>query len=207
MSMTKRLISLILVLTFLLTGVCAFADGGWSINTSTKALMNDKKARQALKKATEDFTGYEVTPLALLATQVVAGTNYCLLCYGKPVTQKPVSSLCKVYIYEDLQGKAEITKIKEIKLKGAPSSGWKISKNKKTVAMDKKAKSALKKATADLVGAEYTPLLVLGKAKNAYSLLCRCKLSDRGGTTGLCIVAVGKKGKKYTIRKIDDLKI
>ncbi len=207
MNKVKRLFACILALSMLVTGVCALADGNWSVNTSTKAMMNDKQAGQALKQAMKGYAGYELKPLALLGTQVVAGTNYCILCYGSTVTLKPKHSLCKVYVYEDPQGKAEIVKIKKIKLRGGPASGWKIGKVKKALAVDKKAKAALKKATTGLAGAEYTPLLMLGKAQNAYSLLCRCKYSDREGTKGLSVVALGKKGGKYVVRRIDDLSV
>lgn len=208
MNGTRKLISLLIVLSLLFTAMAASAEpGGWSVNTSTKALMNDAPARRALIKATKQYTGNKLTPLALLGTQVVAGTNYCLLCYGSTVTREPVHNLCKVYVYQDLAGRARITRVKTIRLKGAPSSGWKLSRNKKALTVDKKAKSALKQATALLDGAEYTPLLALGTARDAYSLLCRRRLTDRSGHTDLCIVALRRKGGKYTVRRIDDLTV
>ena len=208
MTTARKLIALFLTLSLLLTSVCALSEGGsWTVNTSVKSLMNDKQARQALKKATKTNVGYDLTPLALLGTQVVSGTNYCILCYGSTVTREPANSLCKAYVYEDLEGKAKLTKVREIKLKGAPSSGWKISRNKKALTVDKAARSALKKAIASLDGADYTLLLTLGKAKDAYSLLCRRRLTDRSGTTDLCIVALRKKGGKYTVRRIDELAV
>ena len=207
---TKRIISLILVISLLAASVCAVADGGWSVKTTVSTMSIDKQARRALTKAMKQFTGYELKPLALLGTQVVAGTNYCFLCYGSTVTQRPSHSLCKAYVYESLDGKAKITGIEEIKLKDAPCTGWKLSRSKTALKVEKRARSALRQATADLVGATYRPLFVLGRAKDnkdGYCLLCSCKKSDRGGSTGLGIVVLRKTKGKYVIRRIDDLTV
>ncbi len=204
----KRIIALILALSLLTTGVCAVADGGWSVKTSASAMAIDKQAKRALTKAIKDYAGYTLKPLALLGTQVVAGTNYCFLCYGQTVAQKPVRSLCKAYVYKDLKGKAKITGITEISMKGAPSSGWKISSSRKALKVEKRVKSALRQATAGLAGASYKPLLVLGRAKGkqeGYCLLCRYKRSDRRGSAGLGIVTLRKIKGKYAIRRIEEL--
>ena len=207
---TKRIVALILAIALLATGVYAFADGEWSVRTSVKGISNDKQARQALKKALKEYVGYDIKPLGLLGTQVVAGTNYCLLCYGSTVTAKPAHALCKVYVHEALDGKAEITKIEEIKLKNAPSGGWKLSNSKGKLKVGKSVASTLRQATAKLVGATYSPLLVLGKARNnkdGYCLLCSGRKSDKSGSTGLCIVVLRKTKGKYVVRRIDDLAV
>ena len=49
----------------------------------------------------------EYTPVSLLATQVVAGKNYCILCQVKP-KDATEQKWTLVYIYADLQGNAEI---------------------------------------------------------------------------------------------------
>lgn len=210
MKKMRKVLAMALILSMLATGICAVADGEWTVKTSVSSMMNDKQARQTLKKALKEYTGYKLKPLALLGTQAVAGTNYCILCYGSTVTQKPKHSLCKVYVYDDLSGKAKITRVDEIKLEEAPSTDWKISKSRKALTVGKKAKSALKKATAGLEGATYKPLLMLGKAKkeqSGYCLLCQSKLSDLNGTTGLSIVELKKTEGKYAIQKTVDLDV
>ena len=73
--------------------------------------------------------------------------------------------MCKVYVYEDLDGKAEITGIEEIKLKNAPSCGWTLS-NERKLKVENRVISSLRQATAKWVGATLKPLLeVLGRAK------------------------------------------
>ena len=208
----KRFLACILVVILMFGTVAADAaslSGGWSVNTTASALKLNKQARQALTKATEKYTGMELTLLAVLGKQVVAGTNYCFLCYGKTTAQNPDTKLCMVYVYQDLKKNAEITKIKTLKMKHKPSGGWQLSRTSGKLSVESKAKSALKKAIAGLTGAEYKPLAVLGRAKsdNAFCLLCRSRLSDKGGTVGLALVYVSKSGKTYKVSGIDSLKI
>ena len=53
-------------------------------------------------------------PVALLATQVVSGTNYCFLCRGTVTYPDAQPGYYYVYVYEDLSGNAEILDIQEI---------------------------------------------------------------------------------------------
>ena len=62
----------------------------------------------------EDLDGAEYTPVALMATQVVAGMNYCILCQITPVAPDAEPTWALVYIYADLQGNAEIMNVYEL---------------------------------------------------------------------------------------------
>ncbi len=81
-------------------------SGGWS-ETETPAVTDE--AKTALEKATETLTGAEYTPVALLATQVVAGTNYRILCESRATVPNAETGYVIVTVYADLQGNAEIT--------------------------------------------------------------------------------------------------
>ena len=63
---------------------------------------------------TEDLEGCTYTPVALLAAQVVAGTNYCLLCQTQIVTPDAPIGYALVYFYEALDGSAHLQKVQEI---------------------------------------------------------------------------------------------
>ncbi len=85
--------------------------GGWSplhftITTEETSVFNE---------ALEGFCGVSYTPLAV-ATQVVAGINYCFLCKAVIVYPGASETLAKVYIYQPLDGKAHITEIIRINL-------------------------------------------------------------------------------------------
>lgn len=85
--------------------------GGW---TSFNFDVSDE-AKAVFGKALDGLTGVGYTPLAV-ATQVVAGINYCFLCKGEVVAPGGHQIAAKVYIFEPLpgQGDPRITDIEEI---------------------------------------------------------------------------------------------
>ena len=86
-------------------------SGGWSVTTDAAVT---EEARAALETALQKMTGVAYEPVALLATQVVAGTNYCLLCRMTVTNPDAVPAYGLVYVYADLQGGAEIIGINEL---------------------------------------------------------------------------------------------
>lgn len=123
----KKMVSLLTVLALVMT-LCVSASaemmiGGWEIYPAQSARLTEEaqaepmmtdEALEAFEKATEQLDGAVYTPVALLATQIVAGTNYCILCQVTPVTPDPVPVWALVYIYADLQGNAEIMNVYEL---------------------------------------------------------------------------------------------
>ena len=85
--------------------------GGWQVNDDIEPTPLPDDAQKAFDKAVEGFDGNKLTPMALLGTQVVSGTNYAILCGSELVTEEPVTNLQVVTVYADLEGKAEITNI------------------------------------------------------------------------------------------------
>jgi len=87
--------------------------GGWeNVPHETAELPADAQA--AFDKAVDSLVGAEYVPVALLSTQVVAGTNYCILCQITPVAPNATPTWALVYIYADLDGNAEITNVYEL---------------------------------------------------------------------------------------------
>ena len=82
--------------------------GGWDLSGD---LALTDEAQAAFDKATEGLLGVNYTPLALLGTQLVSGTNYCLLCEAAVVYPGAQPYYALVYVYADLQGAAEISTI------------------------------------------------------------------------------------------------
>jgi len=81
--------------------------GGWEI-ASHEAEELPEDAQGAFDKAKKELIDGEYTPVSLLATQLVAGTNYCILCQVTPDDAASEQKWTLVYIYADLQGNAEI---------------------------------------------------------------------------------------------------
>ncbi len=80
--------------------------GGWEMAEHEAGELPDD-AQKAFDKAKEKLTDGEYTPVSLLATQLVAGRNYCILCQVDP-SDSTGQKWTLVYIYADLQGNAEI---------------------------------------------------------------------------------------------------
>ena len=107
------LMTLALVLTLCVSASAEMMTGGWEIFKAEAAPLTEE-AQAVFDKATENLVGAEYTPVALFGTQLVAGTNYCILCQITRVVPDAVPVWALVYIYEDLQGNAKITNVYEI---------------------------------------------------------------------------------------------
>lgn len=81
--------------------------GGWFVGEDVEDSDIDESAEEALEKAAVAGMNYE--PLALLGTQVVAGTNYLILCKGEPVVPNAEAQIYLVTVYSELDGSANIT--------------------------------------------------------------------------------------------------
>lgn len=119
--MGKRMIwfcSLLLCLCCVITASAETEQitGGWTA-VQDKTIAQDQLA--LFDKATEGVAGATYTPMFLLGTQVVAGTNYCYLCRG--ITDEGRSFFAKVTVYADLNGNAEVLDVTEMDLPSAAS--------------------------------------------------------------------------------------
>ena len=79
--------------------------GGWEITADSRV---PEEALKAFAKLMAEEDGTHSTPIACLATQLVAGTNYCLLVRKAPLEPNPTYSYVLTYLYVDLKGEAEI---------------------------------------------------------------------------------------------------
>lgn len=113
--MRKQIITMMVsfaALFLFAASVCAApVSGGWSITDDTSITP---EAQEVFDQAMESFTGVGYEPVDLLATQVVAGTNYCFLCRGTVIVPDAAPEYYYVYIYEDLEGNAELLDIQKI---------------------------------------------------------------------------------------------
>lgn len=156
------------------------ADGGWEYNQGELSLDKNAEAKAAFNKALEGLVGCKYEPIALIGSQVVAGTNYCILCKTTPVYPNAESSYVLLYIYADLAGNAEITDEKdfaETNDSGEPVTGG-LEMNQGDASVEKNAdvKAAFDKALDGLVGCSYETVAYIGSqvvSGTNYSILCR----------------------------------
>ena len=84
--------------------------GGWQDNGDLENTLHIK-TNETFNKALNGLTGVAYSPVAVLATQVVAGENYAILATGKSVSAEPISHLYIMNIYEDLDGNSKLNNI------------------------------------------------------------------------------------------------
>ena len=87
--------------------------GGWTASESTEVT---DEVREMVIKATDGLLGVEYEPVAYLGSQVVAGSNHCVLCRASVVSPDSKPYYVYMYIYRDLDGNCSILKIEKIRL-------------------------------------------------------------------------------------------
>ena len=139
--------------------------GGWEIQDATPLEMDDA-ATEAFEKAAEGLVGATLEPIAVIATQIVAGTNYCFLVKSTPVVPDAVSHYAFAYVYADLEGNAEITGTKDIEIDVDAAStevesteglagGWTIAEFDGTGVDDA---DVIESALEEFVGSDIVPI-------------------------------------------------
>lgn len=177
---------------------------GWELfDNKTNVLPEDVQA--SFDKASETFTGSELKPVAYVASQVVAGTNYMILCEAATTTEQPKTSYQMVIVYADLEGKAKITQMKEFDLTAYVegdsteisaeklAGGWEPAEDRSSVVIPQEAKDVFDKAAGNLDGNELEPMALLGTqvvAGTNYAFLCFSTLQTEEKIYGIQVVTV-----------------
>ena len=114
----KKMLSFVLAALLLLSVAAAVAEpmvGGWSV-AENNAVTEEQKA--VFDKAIEKLMGVSYEPVAYLGSQLVAGTNHCFLCKATVIYPDAKPTYALVYIYQDLQGNAEVTNVASLDIAG-----------------------------------------------------------------------------------------
>ena len=93
-------------------------DGGLQIvPVKNKPETLSASARKVFRNGTKNYVGYNLRPIALLGTQVVAGKNYRFLCYAAGIgTNAASKDIFVVDIYKDVKGKCSVSSCRSMKL-------------------------------------------------------------------------------------------
>lgn len=181
--------------------------GGWTVFDDSTAYPIPDKAMDAFNRATDGYVGVGFKPIALIGTQVVAGTNYSILCLATPVVQNPVSHLAVVTVYEDVNGNATIKnvvdfnlgQIKDAETKAADPAlvgGWAVPEEYKVINLPADAAVAFSKAADAYEAGTLEPLALLGSQVVAgmnYAVLCR-ETTDTGSNTVVAFIYAALDG-------------
>lgn len=168
--------------------------GGWEVSGGYTSMAKNPEANAAFRKATAEIDGVSYKAVAVLGTQVVAGTNYAILCRATPIYPGADPEVKVMYIYEDLEGNAEITGFQTI-IGEMLDGGFAANTGKFALSRNKSVYSAYKKAVEGLTGVTYKPVAYLGSqvvAGSNYLILCRSRVVYPGAPYGWSLVTVNK---------------
>lgn len=150
---------------------------------------------EGVAAALEEAMERTYTPVAVLGSQVVSGTNYQILCIGDSADSSEEQKLYDVTVYVNLDWNASITNVCEFDLdtikgygeQGAAelmTGGW-IAADMSELALPDDAKSVFEEAMG--FDTEYIPAALLATKDNEYAILCYKNAED--GMTPLAAVA------------------
>lgn len=167
-------------------------SGGWALPDGDMSIEKNPEAKAAIEKALGVITGADYEPLALLGTQVVAGTNYCILCRVTYVVPDAQPGMQLVYVYEDLSGNAEITGMKEL-IGEQLCGGFTAADGDISIDKNPDVKAAFEKAMETITGMSYEPVAYLGSqvvAGTNYLILCKATATIPHADTNISLVTV-----------------
>ena len=176
--------------------------GGFTVCTDAQPLLTEEE-QDIFKKAETTLAGGAYTPVAVLGTQLVAGTNYAYLCLGAPDEPEDLAKWYIVTLYKDLSGNVTTLSIRDIDLTDIhimnsvynPSfvGSWTISEPDQPGVLPDDAQAAFDKATKEYVGVGYSPIALLGTQVVAglnYKILCFGTLVTKDPVTSVYVLDV-----------------
>ena len=168
--------------------------GSWEVSDSNA--MTDE-LKKYFEEAVSKIDGYNHTPAALLAKQVVAGTNYCFLCTSTIQANNAAKEMRLAYINVDPSGSATFMKDEVLMLPGVNESGDKVGgwSYAESTEITDDIKKVMEKATATLTGAVYEPVAYIGSqvvAGTNHAVLCKStpSVAELNGATTYVLVYV-----------------
>ena len=200
----KRYLLLIIVLCFFITG-CGekeYNKKDWQTDFSTKESLMDAEIRDIFNRATKNSDkSYKL--VALLATQIVAGSNYMFL------TIEDNTSYKILVINNDLENKATIlynndfdyTKYVFENFQYKPenlSGGWNVFStpmlsSTKQVLLDSNIQNIFDEASKKIEGTTYLPIATLGHLDEdgtKYAILCYGIIDSSNSDEGIFLVTL-----------------
>ena len=89
--------------------------GGWNID-EMKSVNLPQKAQSAFTAVTGGLVGAEYMPVLYVGSQIVNGTNYCILAVQTIITGNPEKRLVKMIINVSSNGTASLVSVSGISL-------------------------------------------------------------------------------------------
>lgn len=186
--------------------------GGWTINEEVPKASVTDEAKKAFDKAIEGYVGMDLETVALVGTQLVSGTNYHILCKGKPVTANPAPEWDFAVVYQDLNGNASITNVVKLDTNdiktveksdtGKLAGAWEIQSPSGTDTLPSDAAEKFAKAAESYTDVKLSPYVLLATqvvAGQNYMILCEGTTSDGEKNVYAATMYVDTEGKAEII--------
>lgn len=171
--------------------------GGWQVNTEAapRVSADEQAVFENAMASSNDAAAKSAKPIAVMATQVVAGTNYAFLGYAD-------SSWYVFTVYEDLQGNASLTSAKAIDLADVKATdeaaqqlagGWTVWNDETGTLAPDEVQKAFDGALSSWTGVSLDPIAYLGSqvVKGAnYKVLCAGSAVTPDATLQLYVATV-----------------
>ena len=172
--------------------------GGW---VAAEDHSVTDRVRELVQESFFHVLGVRHKPIAYLGYQVVAGTNHCILCKRSAVIPNPVYSYELLYIYEDLDGKCQITNTKTVDISEYteyvdPAELTELTLNKTEIKLKKGRKTTLK--TSVTYGTEGEQTFVWKSSNKRVATVKNGVITAR--RKGSCLISCEIKGLPDTLR-------
>lgn len=174
--------------------------GGWTEQVSE---ITDK-IREIFEKAYPDDGNTYYDPIALLGTQVVAGTNYKILFRTGTVGATTPETYAIGKIYADLQGNVEVISTKKTGVKTHfDDEDWQIYTG---IHLTDDERNAFQNAFAGMTGVSYEPIFVIAENDTGYMVLYKAAVVYPNAKPYYAVVKIDKTEKgNLDIGEISDL--
>ena len=194
--------------------------GGWTVNGDlTEAGITDEE-KEIFEKALEGLVGASYVPVAVLAKQLVSGTNYLFLAAETLVTADPVDKTACVTVYQDLEGNITLLGIENVDITDFTDEededddllgAWSINEALTAAELPAEVQEAFDAAMETLLGVDYTPVAYLGSqvvAGKNYAILCKAVTVTAEPVTSLKVVIVfdGVNGQRE-VRQVSNFEL
>lgn len=150
-----------------------------SETTATPSYLTNEEHR-IFDEAVTNTEAEDLKPIAVLATQVVAGANYAFLCQsevGSPAWHIAI-------VYRNTEGESSLSGVTNLDLNALQTSNesgeglvgaWEVSSPAKATALPQEAAAAFSDAIANYEGVEFSPVAMLSSQAVSgvdYRILC-----------------------------------
>lgn len=186
--------------------------GGYTVKSEVEAVELPEDVKAAFDLALEGYTGIGLTPIAYLGSQVVAGTNYAILCLGKVMNPTAKPSLKVAVINKDLEGNATMLRVNDFKLLdyvgadeaavegaedgglmgGAVAGGWTLNTEFPEAVLDEREAEACT-VFEGVMGVQYQPIACLATqvvAGTNFAMLVKATMPAADDAVELRVVTV-----------------